>query len=82
GRARPARTTVTIINADTCENLVTAVSDGEGEWNFRITLTTAPCRIQAKAGGLSSAVRTVEGTPRSCRTGDGEEEDGHDGGRD
>lgn len=75
GKVTPARTNVTVIDADSGKTLGSVMAGNDGNWKLEIRLSAAPCRIQAKAGTQLSKIVAVEDAPRSCRTGG--DDDGH-----
>jgi hypothetical protein len=66
GRVRPGGVVVTIIDADSKKTLGTVRADRGGEFEAKLKLASAPCRVQAQVGSVSSSVKTVEDA-RSCR---------------
>jgi hypothetical protein len=74
GRVRPGGVTVTIIDADTKQVLGTIRADRDGEFETKLRLTKSPCRVQVKAGSLTSATRRVEDA-RGCWSRSRHEED-------
>jgi hypothetical protein len=63
GRVSRGVLIVSVINADTGEFLGAVRVRRSGEWELEVRRTSAPCRVQAKAGGSASAVTTVKDAP-------------------
>ncbi len=78
GKVSPGRTSVTVIDADSGNTLGSVLANSEGKWTLKVKLATAPCRIQAKAGAQLSKIVTVKGAPRSCHTGNGDDDPSDD----
>jgi Putative Ig domain len=68
GRVTPGRVRVTIINAATGTTIGTVWATSGGEFEGKLRVGPAPCKIQAKANGQSSAVVTVSGACRRSRS--------------
>jgi PKD repeat protein len=78
GRAAPGAS-VTIVDADSGATLGSVTADASGKWKARLALAAAPCRVQANAGGQSSAIVNVKDAPRSCRPGEHDDDDDDEG---
>ncbi len=69
GKVKPGGVVVTIIDAGSKKTLGTVRAKADGEWEAGLKLkrgTPTPCTIQAKAGSLVSAVKTVAGASKGC----------------
>lgn len=67
GRA-PNGATVEIVDAVTGASIGTGETGRSGRFRLYITVPAAPCAIEAKANGLTSAKTPVAGAPASCGT--------------
>jgi len=72
GDKAPDRTAVTIRYGNRGDNgavIGTTVSDGDGDWSFRISgddLGTVPCDVTAQAAGVDDDDREVSRAPNNC----------------
>ena len=65
GRA-PNGTTVEILDADTGAPIATGEAGRHGRFRLHVSIHVAPCRLVAKANGLTSLRTPVAGAPESC----------------
>ena len=73
GKVSPALETVMILDAASGKPLGSIQSGGDGDWKLVLEVRPAPCSVQAKTGGASSAVTVVRGTPGRCNAKPGKE---------